>query len=568
MKWLIRSFLAGFVAALTTAAFAAAGAPRQDDSRPLTVEGRLGVSILDDFAGVRTETLYEIRPIANDRGSEPQVWTLGEVEGLDAVAPGAMVRVAGHLDPASGRLNGRIEILSPPEVSPESHHTTTTYNMIVILLNYSDVLLDAACSDANAIRDKVFTATDSVAAYMYENSFHRVTLQGTVAGPFTIGVSQSSGCNTNVIVNKANRAATQAGYDLSQYTHKYYVQPPTPGCNGGLANTCGPLAWAKGACDHHVFAHEWGHNLGLQHAAVPQNPTCDPLCDYGDTSSTMGNYIAIPPGMTSNLRHFNAPHKFELDWMPASSIATITASGIYSVNLLEQDGGVQTLVIPGASQVPYRDLVLSYRRQIGFDAALPATYEMKTSIHQYDMRPSSLCPISPSYLYGVIGDGQSYTDANLGVTILQISHTSVSATLQIQFGPCTDSDGDGVCNANDNCSAVANANQLDSDSDGRGDVCDNCPSVANANQADLDGDGVGNACDNCVDHWNPTQTDTDHDGQGDACEGLFTQCDSYCQGEEFGCTFSYYGPGDCCAYTCGPMPSCLGPDPLPPNICN
>lgn len=110
--------------------------------------------------------------------------------------------------------------------------------------------------------------------------------------------------------------------------------------------------------------------------------------------------------------------------------------------------------------------------------------------------------------------------------------------------------------------------QLNSDSDGFGDVCDNCPTVANANQADLDGDGFGNVCDNCFDHWNPDQTDTDHDGQGDACEGLFNQCDPYCQAEGFGCTFAYYGPGNCCAYTCGPMGSCMGTDPLPPNICN
>ncbi|HET8946978.1 MAG TPA: thrombospondin type 3 repeat-containing protein, partial [Candidatus Polarisedimenticolia bacterium] len=107
----------------------------------------------------------------------------------------------------------------------------------------------------------------------------------------------------------------------------------------------------------------------------------------------------------------------------------------------------------------------------------------------------------------------------------------------------------------------------DTDHDGIYDVSDNCPTVANANQAELDADGVGNACDNCIDHWNPTQTDTDHDGQGDACEGLFTLCNPYCQGEEFGCTFNYYGPGTCCHYSCGAMPSCTLPDPLPPNIC-
>jgi hypothetical protein len=37
---------------------------------------------------------------------------------------------------------------------------------------------------------------------------------------------------------------------------------------------------------------------------------------------------------------------------------------------------------------------------------------------------------------------------------------------------CPDTDGDGVCNAVDNCPTVANLNQADSDNDGIGDACE------------------------------------------------------------------------------------------------
>ena len=119
--------------------------------------------------------------------------------------------------------------------------------------------------------------------------------------------------------------------------------------------------------------------------------------------------------------------------------------------------------------------------------------------------------------------------------------------------PVTDTDGDGVSDATDNCPNVPNANQADSDNDGIGYACenqttppdydgdgvpdatDNCPAVANPDQRDGDGDGVGDACDatqsgdgdhdgivdvadNCPTVPNPDQRDSNGNGIGDACD--------------------------------------------------
>jgi hypothetical protein len=85
--------------------------------------------------------------------------------------------------------------------------------------------------------------------------------------------------------------------------------------------------------------------------------------------------------------------------------------------------------------------------------------------------------------------------------------------------PCpTDSDGDTIPDATDNCPLIPNADQTNSDSDDLGDACDNCPLVANPDQTDSDGDDIGDACDNCPLTANADQTDTDSDGLGDACD--------------------------------------------------
>jgi hypothetical protein len=57
----------------------------------------------------------------------------------------------------------------------------------------------------------------------------------------------------------------------------------------------------------------------------------------------------------------------------------------------------------------------------------------------------------------------------------------------------SDTDGDGVIDASDNCPGVPNPLQDDIDADGTGDLCDPCPADP-ADECDLDGSGAAECC--------------------------------------------------------------------------
>jgi hypothetical protein len=95
----------------------------------------------------------------------------------------------------------------------------------------------------------------------------------------------------------------------------------------------------------------------------------------------------------------------------------------------------------------------------------------------------------------------------------------------------SDTDGDGIDDASDNCPDVFNpirplddGAQADFDNDGVGDVCDPCPIDPNTTNCstpdpdDVDGDGEPNATDNCPNTPNADQADGDNDGRGDVCD--------------------------------------------------
>ena len=151
-------------------------------------------------------------------------------------------------------------------------------------------------------------------------------------------------------------------------------------------------------------------------------------------------------------------------------------------------------------QVPTATLKVSVQDQYG--AAVPnSTLAMNSGYYSNGFTTNGL-----NFAYGYM----NYMYANTGATgtsVLKILPTGTNYTFSMSVTPptntgyqaftltnqtllttktlsvvlglsgSTDSDGDGVPNASDNCAGIPNANQADTDGDGIGNVCDPCPSI-------------------------------------------------------------------------------------------
>jgi len=133
--------------------------------------------------------------------------------------------------------------------------------------------------------------------------------------------------------------------------------------------------------------------------------------------------------------------------------------------------------------------------------------------------------------------GQAYPAFACGVPqneptcVPQRPVSAAGSTIYTGAPSATDSDGDGIPDATDNCPhtfnpirPLDNGVQGDADKDGVGDACDPCPldarttACTEVSLADRDHDTAANAADNCPETTNPDQLDSDHDGKGDACD--------------------------------------------------
>ncbi len=363
-----------------------------------------------------TGTLTVVRATNKVTGVSTTLYRVGDTPvtfkaAPPVIAPGSYVEVHGEQG-AAGEIvaaNGgsmRVITTAPAPSTPTGPQTT-----VVLIVNLRD---KAATLTPTAAKQMMFGTSNSVDALYREASFGKVSFTGDVFGPITIANSASE-TDEWKWAYAADDVAKAQGVNFANYKRRVYVFPDTSAIEYGGLGTIGgspSRAWVYDD-DATTFAHELGHNLGLQHAATPDY-------EYGDGSCPMGN--------PSGLVHHNAPHKAELGWIPAAQIQTVAATGTFQVANTEEDRSlVQILKIakPDTGEAYW----VSYRSAIGYDATnLSWRYRARTSIHRFTKGEKS-------YLLANLADGESWSDSANKITIKQTSHDAQKATVSVWFGP-------------------------------------------------------------------------------------------------------------------------------------
>jgi M6 family metalloprotease-like protein len=390
-----------------------------ESGTPQTVSGELATIYADDFAHARAERIYVLRDTRTKKvftvrfDQEPSRHSRsGRVVTLSGRAHGSELYV----------LAAQTESYAAPPTALATAQTATVASgdqkTLVIVANFRD---ESVTCSTSAINDAMFSDPNglSVDSLYRDNSLGKISFSGNVVGPYTVPFASTDTCDISAWADAADAEATATGVDLAGYAHKVYVMPANacPGAGFGTVGGTPSGAWVFACNLKGLFAHELGHNLGMDHASTP-------TAEYGDSTDPMAY------GSTQ-LRGMNAPHRQQLGWLGASSVQLVDQDGTYDLAPLARDPGTitaaQTIMI--AKPDTAENYYLSYRVPEGFDSYIDGTYSGKLSVHRYRGDGS----VSRSFLLAGLRDGEQFTDQANGITVTLVSHDSAHATAQIDF---------------------------------------------------------------------------------------------------------------------------------------
>ncbi len=280
----------------------------------------------------------------------------------------------------------------------------------------------------------------SMKQVMLEYSFGRQDLEGEVLGPFH---ATMQGCDEDAVAASL-RPMIPAGFD----NIVWYFGNRVSACGwagvaplGRVGRIAGQL-WVNGTASCRVATHEFGHNLGLQHAArlrcmgaaFADDPSKCMSSEYGDSADVMGD----------GCNHINAYSKAYLTYLDKCNGVQVGGSGSFTIAPLESScNGPQVLIVPmpkmrrvGGTDV--RNYVLELRAPIGLDTRFVPQVLVRVAAPLVGMRSARMTWIldtnpATTPLDG-LKQGETFMDPAGGLSFTVEAVSASSATIKVD-GP-------------------------------------------------------------------------------------------------------------------------------------
>jgi hypothetical protein len=330
--------------------------------------GTASAIIEDDFVNGRSRTVWEL---ATEEGTFEMYFA-----GRAPRASSSKVTIPGL------RAGNRIAVAGIVEEAPVASPQCTTIGpqkIAVLMVTMPGNPAFPADYTPAAVYEKFFgpatgdLRTESVNSLWQQMSDGQASATGEVFGPFRLG--QDFTCDDRSALKAAAISAADPTVDFTQFNRIALLYPvrscstnlgySTMGCSIVSTPSKGDLfasfAWLGVAppinqlsTSVHFYTHELGHSLGLGHATsddygnVPLGPLADSgtIDAYGDPFSNMGNWWLSPYTGLPLTGQYSAQHKrLWLNWLPASSVQEVQASGTFSIAPFETSSGVRALRI-------------------------------------------------------------------------------------------------------------------------------------------------------------------------------------------------------------------------------